>query len=207
MLTVDDVVDTESLMEYARQQIGTPLPKAKERPAVNKVVKTFFEQYPDATHQCLTDVVRWAQIKKRHYDMKMLMSCWRYAYEDGFMVIMENAGTNDDETLRKLLPNVRDPEIRKRMTAASTAKLRDQIYQDYLALDYDADSEAEPEGQSLMKGVVAGEVVQYRISMAEPWRTGTAVGVVDDDLEVRDGGRTIRAKFVRRRMEGDWRAI
>lgn len=132
-LSVDEVVDLDTLIDFLNTRAGIPRPLAKDKGAVSKKAQEFFDSYPDAKWRALTDLATWAKVKRKRVDMIQLVGSWRHAYKDGFMHILENgSSTNDDTTLHQMLKNVDDEHVRSQMTNAATATERDSIYQTYL---------------------------------------------------------------------------
>jgi hypothetical protein len=204
MLTIDEVVDEQSLIEYAHMVLGTPYPTQKQIPTLRKTLKQFFKDYPDANYRCLTDVVVWARARHKHLDMVRLFGSYRYAYQDGYMRILERGGrSNDDETLGKLLVNVTDPKVRERMAAAATAAARDEIYEHYISLP---DVTSEKSSRNLRQGLTEGQVVRYRLSLADPLKYGTIVGSRESKVLVHGSGQDLEMAphMIYVRKDGEW---
>ncbi len=208
----DLVQDYQTLLDYAHQMLGTPYPLAKEHAGVRKVVKQFMEEYPDTgSYQALTDVVRWAKHRKKHLSMVQLFSSYRYAYQDGFMIILDRGDMNDDTTLVVILKNVTDEAVRTRMIAATTAGIRNQIYNTYLEeQEWETPEPEEPKDQPLLQGLglYIGQPVQYRVTVARRSDLGTVLGEDGDNVIVYDGiNRSIAPNLIRVRRSGEWVSI
>lgn len=214
-LTVDEVVDYDSLCEYAHHLLGTPYPKSKEHAIVRKVLKGFFEDYPDANYKTLTDVVTWAKARSRHYEMHELFACYRYAYKDGYMRILTNGGsTNDGETLSAMLQNVSNDETRERMVAAPSAMSRDNIYNEYILSTEGGVSSGtakEPIPHPLLDslGLFVGQVLQYRIVPSDAGTYGTVVGEQEEFIRVYNSGVVLHlsAFMISVRKAGTWTTL
>lgn len=204
----------ETLLDYAHQLLGTPYPYAKDHAAVRKQINTFMEQYPETgTYQALTDVVRWAKHRKKHLSMVQLFGSWTFAYQDGFMKILERGDINDDSTLSAMLKNVDDQETRHRMIAALTSEVRNEIYEIYLAerqWDVGQVTEEDVEHHPLLEelGLYVGQVVQYRVSGSQPADLGTIIGEDGDNVIVYNGmNRAIPPGLLQTRKNGTWSKI
>lgn len=215
-LTVEDVTDADSLVEYAHYILGTPYPNAKERVALNSILKQFFKDYPDANFRCLTDVVTWAKARNKHFDVAKLFGCYRYAYQDGFMSILEAGGsTNDDATLARLLENVDDPHVRSRMIAAASSTTRDEIYEHYLSSRETEDRNGSKNLPHLTPpyladlGLREGEVVCFKVSLSDPLKYGTVVGHTDTKVLVYSSGEELPLSphMVYQRKDGAWQPL
>ena len=180
-LDVTDVVDEGTFFQYAHQTLGTPFPRAKDIAGVRKQLKLFFEAYPTATFYTLTDVVRWAKHKNRHHNMMALISCYRWAYEDGYMHILERPTPDSDGMLNTLLEVVDDEKVRSAMRQAPDVETRDQIYDEYANRGPES-VEANPLLEKL--GVYAGEIVRFKQSLAHDWEFGTVLGAEGDRVFV-----------------------
>lgn len=183
LLTVDEVVDLNTLIDFLNSRVGAPLPTVRDKGAVSKQAQSFFESYPDASWRALTDLATWARVKRKHLSMVQLVGSWRYAYQDGFMQILERGGsTNDDETLHVLLKGVDDPHVRETMSNALTKKARDEIYNAYLATRPESEvAVEEPSSDPVQEyGLSTGQVVKVRFNAADELTLGTIVGLSGD---------------------------
>lgn len=207
-LTVDDVVDLETFAIYSTQVIGTPNLLVKDRVAAQKAADKFFEQWPSASYSALTDLCIWVRAQGKHLTISRLIGEWRFAYEDGFLKILERGSTNDSATLAKLLPNVDNPEVRQCMMRASSGRNRDRIYKQYIE---NSDGGAIPEVMKTSAfldsyGLFIGQVILYQISLSDPYDYGTIIGEIDDKIIVhhRDGSRPLKPRMIKIRQGGDW---
>ena len=213
MLTPEEVVDLDSWMEYAHQTLGVAIPNQKVKSGLHKVSKEFFELHPDATWLALVDVVRWGQTsrKTKHYDMIELLSSWKYAHEEGFMRILARMGTNDEETLHEMLKSVHDPFYADRMKVARTSTDRDEVYQEYLAV---TDGGETPTYEDTTEsfghpGLKQGQVMRYRLSVADHPRMGTLLRQDGDKLVIYTGEREVALppKLLQVKIDGNWEAL
>lgn len=198
MLTVDEVVDLDTLIDFLNSRCGSPLPLKKDRGIVSKNAKSFFESYPDAEWSALTDLAVWAKTKNKHLSMVQLVGSWRYAYQDGFMRILQRGGsTNDDLTLRNMVRGINDEEVRTRMVNAPTSTARDEIYQDYLESSTEAGVPVKSLNDPLMGyGLGTGQVVKVRLSAADNQQYGTVIGLSGDNrLLVYVNGEELPVRF------------
>jgi hypothetical protein len=207
MLSVDEVIDLDTLCSFLNSRCGAPLPTAKDKGAVSKNAVVFFESYPDAEWRALTDLANWSKAKNKHLSMVQLVGSWRYAFEDGFMRILQaDSSTNDETTLREMLKSVEDPATRERMINASTATARDEAYQTYhdtfAAGDVDAGQDDPLKGY----GLATGQAVKVRLSAADTAIVGTVVGLVENRLSVYLRGQEVPVPFhlVQIRQDGEW---
>jgi len=210
-LTVDEVVDYDSLCEYAHYILGTPYPRSKDHAKVRTVLKKFFEDYPDAEYRAMTDVITWAKARKKHLSMEALFAAYRFAYQDGYMRILTNKGsTNDQKTLSAMLASVSDSGVRDAMTTATSASVRDAIFDDYLRETDGGDSpskrgvDSHPLLTSL--GLFVGQVVSYYVVPSATMRYGTVIGAVDDFIKVHSSGEVVHlpAYMLSVRRAGQW---
>ena len=210
VLTVDEVVDLDTLIDFLNSRVGTPRPLAKEKGGVSKQATTFFESYPNAEWRALTDLATWAKVKNKHLSMVQLVGSWRYAYEDGFMnILMNNSSTNDEITLQELLKTVDDEGVRRRMIGASTATERDQIYQTFRdTFDdiRDVDIHKDDTDPLADYGLATGQAVKVRMSAADIPEVGTIVGLTGTRLDVYLKGQTVPVPLdlVQVRQDGEW---
>lgn len=207
MLSVDEVVDLDTLCSFLNSRCGAPLPLARDRGAVSKQAKAFFKSYPDAEWRALTDLANWAKAKNKHLPMVQLVASWRYAYEDGFMRILErDSSTNDEATLKEMLKSVDDRSVRDRMINAATATARDEIYQTYHQTSEAADVAPGQDDPLADLGLATGQAVKVRLSAADNPTTGTAVGVTDNRLVVYLRGQEVPVPLhlVQVREDGEW---
>lgn len=208
ILNVDDVIDLESLLVYFNQHYGSPLPTVEDKKKAGAATKKFFESYPDAEWSALTDLVTWAKSKRgrRRYSGAELAQSWRYAYQDGFMLILQRGGTNNDAELATLLENVSDDEVRTQMINAPSATARSYIYHTYLS---SLKSESEPTvirfgDEESHPAAVEGQTV--RIEAGSKHQYGIVSKVLDNKLEVRVNYDTVVVPFdaVKFRIDGAW---
>ena len=210
LLMVDEVVDLDSLIDFLNSRTGSPRPLAKEKGAVSKHAKAFFEEYPDAEWRALTDLATWARAKNKHLSMIQLVGSWRYAFEDGYMRILgDGSSTNDDLTLSEMLKHVDDEDVRNRMMAAATASDRDVIYETYRSTFDGCDISPTPEDPLADLGLATGQAVKVRFSPADNPVAGTIVGLAGNRLEVYARGETLPVPFdlVQVRRDGEWEGL
>ena len=207
MLTADEVVDLDTLCSFLNARCGAPLPLARDKGAVSKKAKEFFDNYPDAEWRALTDLATWAKAKQKHLNMIQLVASWRYAYADGYMrILAANSSTNDERTLREMLKNVDDPKVRDRMILASTATARDQIYETYHQTSEAKDVSPAQDDPLADYGLAKGQAVKVRLSAADTPIVGTVVGMTDNRLTVYLKGEEVPVPFhlVQTRQDGEW---
>lgn len=207
MLTPDEVVDLKTLMSYLNSRCGAALPLAKEKGAVKKHADAFFESYPNAEWRALTDLANWANAKGKHLNMIKLVGSWRYAYEDGYMRILDRGNsTNDDRTLREMLKNVADPHVREQMMNAATATARNEIYETYHRSNEAADVSPGQDDPLAEYGLATGQAVKVRLTAADIPVVGTAIGLDDKRLLVYLKGEEVPIPFhlVQVREDGEW---
>ncbi len=207
-LVVDDVVDLETFSIYSSQMAGTPKLLSKERPMAQKAADKFFERWPSADYSALTDLCIWVKARGKHLTITKLIQEWIFAYEDGFLKILERGSTNDSTMLAKLLPNVDDPEIRQQMMLASSGRNRDRIYKQYI------ESSGGGSIPKILKtlpfldsyNLFVGQVILYQVSLSDPYDYGTIIGELDDKITVhhRDGPRYLKPRMIKIRESGDW---
>lgn len=215
MLTVDEVHDLDSLIDFLNSRCGSPLPLKKEKGVVGKLAKEFFDSYPHADWRALTDLATWARVKRKRLSMVQLVGSWRYAYEDGFMIILDRgSSTNDDEMLHEMLKSVEDPEVRSRMMTSTSAAVRDEIYRAYHDTFEDqtrSEVAASDKDDPLRDfGLSVGQVVKVRLSAADPQETGTVKGMSDDNrllIYLRGETYPIDWELVYVRSNGTWESI
>ena len=202
MLDVDEVVDLDSLIDFLNSRCGSPIPTKKDKGVVSKMAKDFFESYPDADWRCLTDLATWAKVRNKHLSMDRLVCSWRYAYQDGFMLLLQRGGsTNDDATLALMLQNVNDQAIRDQLTCAATSTARDEIYKAFLdtseKVGINAGSEVDDTPDPLTDyGLKTGQTIKVRMSASDNPEYGTVVRLSDDDrLIVYIRGRELPVEF------------
>jgi hypothetical protein len=203
-VTVDDVVDHLTLFNFAHQRVGTAHPTAKDAAAAGKIINDFLEQHPETTIKALTDVVKWAKAKKRHYGIVQLLGCWRYAQQDGYMTILERGSTNDADTLAVLLESVSDPSIRNRLIAAPTAAARDELFAAYM--EATEGGEAPTEAQELSHGLSVGQVVKVQFSLADQPRFGSVLDTADGKVLVHTEGerRSVHPRLIQVKDGESW---
>lgn len=207
MLQVDEVVDLDSLIDFLNSRVGTPRPLAKDKGVVSKHAKEFFKQYPEADWRALTDLANWARAKNKHLNMIKLVASWRYAYEDGYMRILQRGNsTNDDDTLQEMLKNVSDHDVRQQMIGAATKTDRDRVYEMYRQRDEIADVEPEDDDPLSDFGLARGQAVKVRLSPADLPITGTILGLKENRLRVYVKGQDVPVPFdlVQIRVNGQW---
>ncbi len=211
LLTAEEVIDYESFKEFAHQQMGTPYPVVAEAKRVQANIKKLFEEYPNAPYQSLTDLVRWAKAKEKHISLLKLVDMYRYAYEDGFMLILARGGTNDDKTLSVLIGNVHDPDVRDRMTRAHSASERNEVYRLYLERTLDEEGgvlDEPPHPQTYLDycPLFIGQVIRYRTSPTDPFEYGTIVGDTPEHRVLVYNGveRTLDLPMIHVRELGEW---
>lgn len=206
MISVDEVVDLASLMDYLNSRCGAPIPTAKDKGLVSKHAESFFKSYPDADWRALTDLATWAKAKNKHLSMPMLVGSWRYAYQDGFLMILSRGGTNDYETLREMLKSVDDPDVRERMINASTATYRDEIYESYHKTNETVHVPPAEEDPLSDLGLATGQAVKVRLSAADLPVIGTVVGLSEKRLRIYLKGQEIPVPLdlVQVRVDGEW---
>lgn len=206
-LDAEDVVDETSFFVYAHQKLGVPYPRSKEISKVRKQLNLFFEAYPQASYNTLTDVVDWAKIRRKHFDMCGLVSAYRWAYEDGHMRKLTRPAPDADGMLNTLLDVVEDPVVRTNLRQAPDVKTRDEIYESYMA----SLTETEPSERSALLDsldLFAGEVVKFKQTLAHDWQFGTVVGEEDGNVVVYDKETfSLKPWMIQSRVNGVWKGL
>lgn len=86
-LTAKDVCSPETLAQYCQEQTGIPYPSKGQIAILRKAVKEFFEKYPNATYESLTNLVKWSKDNHRRYAQtaNLISGGVRYAFAAGYM--------------------------------------------------------------------------------------------------------------------------
>lgn len=134
MMSPQDVVDAKSFANFAQQKLGIPYPTQKSIAVLNKALKEFFAQYPQADYSTMCRLVEWAISKKKRFaHTYSLVYAFRYAYKDGYLPELDpnRERTNDDleALIEEALVVEKDPEWRRRFMVAHGVKARGEVYE------------------------------------------------------------------------------
>lgn len=129
-----EVVDAKSFASYAQQRLGIPYPTRKSIAVLNKALKEFFAQYPQADYGTMCRLVEWAIAKRKRFaHTYSLVYAFRYAYKDGYLPELDpnRERTNDDleALIEAALVVEKDPEWRRRLMVAHGVKARSEVYE------------------------------------------------------------------------------
>lgn len=130
ILTAQDVVDYDTLAEYARQRLGTPRLMGKAIAGFRGGVKQFLTANPQATYYTLTRLVDYCVAKKIRPKVPWgFISLYHRAWADGWLTEFEPV-TKDPEVeaaIADALAVEDDPEWRARLYGAQGADVRKEV--------------------------------------------------------------------------------
>lgn len=132
-LTPKDVVDEITFAQYCQQVLGTPLPKAKDIPALMKAFKEFQADYPKVDWPMLIKLVHWCRNRKRRpvSAMAVLLQL-KYAWSQGHFPELDPSRQNPvdenvEQSIARILDQEADPEWRRLLLGAQGMKAREEV--------------------------------------------------------------------------------
>lgn len=86
-LKPEEVNSPETLARFCQEQTGIPYPSKGQIAVLRKAVREFFEKYPNATYESLTNLVKWSKDNHRRYAQtaNLINGGVRYAFSAGYM--------------------------------------------------------------------------------------------------------------------------
>lgn len=130
----EEVVDHNTLFDYAIQNLGIPMPTHVDKGKAMKQLKKFFAFYPNVEYDSWVHVVEWAKTKKKKFlSLNDFVGSFRFAYMDGWMPELDNSETDDlEDKIQWALTEEKDPEWRRRFIVTRGDDNRAELYQEWL---------------------------------------------------------------------------
>ena len=93
-----EVNDPTSFIRYAQQTLGCPYPTGKDIAITRKMIKEFFNQYPDLDYQALVRTVDWCASKRKRFSrVYKVIAEYRFAYKAGVVGdLIDRSGENKE---------------------------------------------------------------------------------------------------------------
>lgn len=128
-----DVVDEITFAQYCQQVLGTPLPKAKDIPALKKTFKEFHADYPRVDWPMLVKLVHWCRNRKRRPVSAMaVLGQLKYAWSQGHFPELDpsqqhRVDENTETAIARILDTEPDPQWRRLLLGAQGPRARGEV--------------------------------------------------------------------------------
>jgi hypothetical protein len=131
-MSASEVVDGKTFANFVHQQLGTPFPSKVHLNTLNKRVRQFFTEYPDANWMTMVRLVEYCKSrKKRPAHAYAVFSQLRFAFAAGYLPELEPKEHTDEEleqSIQAALEVERDTKWRERLIASTGVNARRRVY-------------------------------------------------------------------------------